>query len=157
MLNRLNPKNDPFFLIFMVTAAGGILLRLSPLFLYPFDSPFHLGGLFYEFSRQIAANHFQFPGIIPNYSLDGIPFYYPPLAFYFQAILIYIFSPAPFLTVNLLPPVAAALSVPAFLWMTRQVFTDRRLQAAALLAYCFMPGAFVNQIEAAGLPESASC
>jgi hypothetical protein len=148
MLKRKIP-----WLVLLLTLAG-ILLRLVHLLVIPFAAPFHLGGLFYEFSRQILLNHFSLPQTIPYYSLGGIPFAYPPLAFYIQAILIKLFSPAQFVTVNLLPPFISACTVPAFYWMIKGLTGDDRLRTAALFAFAFMPAAFVNQIEGAGLPEA---
>ncbi len=137
-----------------VILAGGMLLRCLHLFYISFAAPFHLGGLFYEFSRQILLNHFAFPSNIPFYSPGGIPFAYPPLPFYLQAGLMALFSPPPFLTVNLLPPLLAAASLPVFYWMARQVTDDGFVQAASLAAFALMPGAFVNQVEGAGLAEA---
>lgn len=137
-----------------IVIAGGIALRVAHLFSIPYDTPFHLGGLFYEFSRQIILNHFTLPEIIPYYSLGGIPFDYPPLAFYLQAIVMRLFSPAPFITVNLLPPLITIFSLPAFYWMVKAQTSDDQLIIAALSAYALMPAAFVNQIEGAGLAEA---
>ncbi|MBI4731534.1 MAG: hypothetical protein HY781_05295 [Chloroflexi bacterium] len=134
--------------------AAGAFLRLLHLFSISWNAPFHLGGLFYEFSLQILQNHFALPETIPYYSLDGIPFAYPPLGFYLQAVLMGLFSPPPFLTVNLLPPLLAVLSLPAFYWMVKALTDDIRLRAAALFAFALMPSAFVNHIEAAGLADA---
>ena len=132
----------------------GALIRLYPIMVFPFDEPFRLGGLFYEFSRQIANNNFGFPEYIPYYSLNGIPFAYPPLSFYFQAFLIKFFQPPLFITVNLLPPLVTILSLPAFYWLIRQFTDDSRLVLGSLFAFALIPPAFKNQIEAAGLAES---
>lgn len=137
-----------------IMIAGGIALRVAHLFSIPYDTPFHLGGLFYEFSRQIILNHFSLPAIIPYYSLGGIPFDYPPLAFYVQAIVMRLFSPSPFIIVNVLPPLITIFSLPAFYWMVKAQTSDDRLIIAALFAYALMPAAFVNQIEGAGLAEA---
>jgi len=134
--------------------AGGAILRLAHLFSIRFDAPFHLGGLFYEFSRQIIQNHFAMPETIPYYSLGGIPFAYPPLSFYLQAIVMKLFSPPPFVTVNLLPPLIAVCTLPAFYWMIKAQTDDDRIRTAALFAFALMPSAFVNQIEGAGLAEA---
>jgi 4-amino-4-deoxy-L-arabinose transferase-like glycosyltransferase len=134
--------------------AGGAILRIVHLFSIPFNAPFHLGGLFYEFSRQIIQNHFAMPVTIPYYSLGGIPFAYPPLGFYLQAIVMKLFSPPLFVTVNLLPPLIAVFTLPAFYWMIKAQTDDNRLSAAALFAFALMPSAFVNQIEGAGLAEA---
>jgi len=76
--------------------ALGILIRLSHLAQVPAGAPFRLGGLFYEFSRQIIASGYALPKTIPFYSLNGIPFAYPPLGFYVQALIVDLFSPRVF-------------------------------------------------------------
>jgi hypothetical protein len=145
-------KKTPWYILIII--AGGVLIRILHLFFISFNSPFHLGGLFYEFSRQILINHFRFPSTIPYYSLGGIPFAYPPLPFYLQAAIMGAFTKTSFITVNLLPPLIAAFSLPVFYWMVSQVTEDNFIQAAALLAFALMPSAFVNQIEGAGLAEA---
>jgi hypothetical protein len=140
--------------IIPVIITGGAVLRISHLFSIPFDTPFHLGGLFYEFSRQIILNHFALPETIPYYSLGGLPFNYPPLGFYLQALVMQLFSPAPFITVNLLPPLITAFSLPVFYWMVKAQTSNDGLIIAALFAYALMPAAFINQIEGAGLAEA---
>jgi hypothetical protein len=71
-----------------------------------------------------------------------------------QAIIIKLFDPALFYSVNLLPPIITLLSLPAFYWMMRQYTDDVHLALAGLCAFAIMPPAFTNQIEAAGLAES---
>ena len=128
MEKRLS-KWDWTAIAIMLVGAG---FRLYPLIIFPFDEPFRLGGLFYEFSRQILLNNFAFPETIPYYSAEGIPFAYPPLSFYVQAILIYLFNPTLFFTVNLLPPLITTLSLPAFYWMIRQYTDNIQLAIAGL-------------------------
>jgi 4-amino-4-deoxy-L-arabinose transferase-like glycosyltransferase len=149
---RIRSIKGPWVILALM--AGGAILRVAHLFSIPFDAPFHLGGLFYEFSRQIIQNHFALPETIPYYSLGGIPFAYPPLVFYLQAIVIELFAPPLFVSVNLLPPLVAAFSVPAFYWMIKGFTDDNRLRTAALFSFALMPSAFVNQIEGAGLAEA---
>lgn len=135
----------------IIVGAG---IRLSHLFTIPMDEPFRLGGLFYEFSRQIIINSFALPETIPYFSAGGIPFAYPPLSFYFQAIILKLFDPPLFFSVNLLPPIITLLSLPAFYWMIQQYTDDIHLALVGLFAFSLMPPAFINQIEAAGLAES---
>ena len=132
----------------------GAVIRIAHLFSISFTTPFHLGGLFYEFSLQIIQHNFALPETIPYYSLGGIPFAYPPLGFYLQAIVMKLFAPPPFLSVNLLPPLITVFTLPAFYWMIKAQTDDNRLRVAGLFVYALMPSAFVNQIEGAGLPEA---
>ncbi|WP_345413442.1 hypothetical protein [Haladaptatus pallidirubidus] len=45
------------------------------------------GGLFLSISEQIANNGYQFPRVVHQYTTNGVPFAYPPLAFYGLSIL----------------------------------------------------------------------
>ena len=133
---------------------AGIFFRVRHLFRFPLNEPCCLGGLFYEFSRQIRLHHFALPRAIPFYSQGGIPFAYPPLGFYLHAALSALFSPPKFLLINLLPPLLASLSLPLFYALAKEWYEKESLALAALFAYAFMPAAFTNQIEAAGLAEA---
>ena len=149
---RMRSSKAPWYALALM--AGGAILRCVHLFSIPMDAPFHLGGLFYEFSRQIIQNNFALPETIPFYSLEGIPFAYPPLGFYLQAVVMKLFTLPPFVTVNLLPPLIATLTLPAFYWMIKAQTDNNRLRTLALFTFAFMPSAFVNQIEGAGLAEA---
>jgi hypothetical protein len=141
-------------LAILAILALGIGLRTGHLFLINLNQPFRLGGLFLEFSDQIIQNHFLLPATIPFYSANGIPFAYPPLGFYIQAFFIYFFNPPQFYTVNLIPPILAALSVPAFYFLAKEATRNRAERLACLLAFALIPDNFLNQIEAAGLAEA---
>jgi hypothetical protein len=110
MFQRFSKQTWAALVILLI---GGFF-RLYHLFIVPMDQPFRLGGLFYEFSRQIASHNFSFPTQIPYYSAGGIPFAYPPLSFYIQALVLRWWDPALFWSVNLLPPLITLLTLPAF-------------------------------------------
>jgi len=134
----------------------GVAVRCTHLFLIDLThEPFRLGGLFVAFADEIAAHNFQLPVNIPYYSAGGIPYAYPPLGFYFEAILLKIFPGQIFAVANLLPPLVSLL---ALSWAAR-VFHRwaggwNLKSLSALLAYALLPNSFYNQIEAAGLAES---
>lgn len=138
----------------LIILALGIGLRTGHLFLINLNQPFRLGGLFLEFSEQIIQNHFLLPATIPFYSANGIPFAYSPIGFYIQAFFIYFFNPPRFYTVNLIPPILAALSVPAFYFLAKEATRNRAERLVCLLAFALIPNNFLNQIEAAGLAEA---
>lgn len=136
--------------------ALGIFLRVQHLF--HFDAarqPFRLGGLFVAFSNEILQNAFRLPLTIPFYSAGGIPFAYPPLAFYVEAALLAIFPRREILLANWLPPLLACLTLLAVYRLLRRIFPQNPGAAlTGFFAYAFLPNAFANQIEAAGLAES---
>jgi len=136
--------------------AAGIFLRFYHFLWFDFlHAPFRLGGLFVAFSDQIARNGFRLPNIIPYYSDGGIPFAYPPLGFYVEAIFLRIAPHSQFLIANLLPPLVSALALlGVFLLLCWHFGGDETHILAGTFAYAFLPLAFTNQIEAAGLAES---
>src|SRR4030095_15440901 len=90
----------------------GVVIRCTHLFLIDLvHEPFRLGGLFVAFADEIAARNFRLPINIPYYSAGGIPFAYPPLGFYFEAILLKLFPKQIFAIANLLPPFVSILAL----------------------------------------------
>lgn len=148
-------KRSQTFFTWLVLV-GGFWLRLQHLFHFnPETEPFRLGGLFVAFAQQIADQNFRLPHTIPFYSAGGLPFAYPPLAFYLEAALLKIFPGQAFLFANLLPPLLACLALAVLAWGLQRVWPQEDgLRLSALFAYAFLPNAFSNQIEAAGLAEA---
>jgi len=98
----------------------GIAFRTYHLFIIGFKVPFDLGGLFYQMSIEIIKNGFLLPVSIPYYYPGGLPFAYPPLPFYIQAIIIKLFSPDIFITINALPPFFSVISLFGFFFWLRK-------------------------------------
>ncbi len=128
--------------------------------LYPLGSTFPLndGGMFYVMVRDLVANGYRLPAYT-SYNSAGIPFAYPPVAFYLAAVL----SRAwPLLDVlRLLPPVLAVLAMPVFYLLAHDILTDvlgeHSGQSAAwvgLAAYALIPSSFQWQIMGGGLTRS---
>jgi hypothetical protein len=135
---------------------AGIFLRFYHLFKIDFrHEPFRLGGLFVAFAEQIIQDGFRLPNQIPFYSVGGIPFAYPPLGFYIEAILLKLFPDSRVLIANLLPPAISALALIAALLLLRWHYREQAIYIlAGVFSYAFLPSAFTNQIEAAGLAEA---
>ena len=134
----------------------GAAIRCTHLFLIDLTrEPFRLGGLFIAFADEIAAHNFRYPIHISYYSAGGIPFAYPPLGFYVEAVLLKLFPGQIFAIANLLPPVVSILALflaARFFYRWAGGWNLRSL--SALAAYALLPNAFYNQIEAAGLAEA---
>lgn len=142
-------------LIVLILLAGSFL-RVYHLFRIDFShEPFRLGGLFTALSEQIAQNGFKFPITIPYYSEGGIPFAYPPLGFYIEAVFLKLFPEQQVAIANLLPPLVSVLTLLLAYLALEGIFPNReKYVLTGLFAYAFLANAFSNQIEAAGLAES---
>lgn len=147
------PIADNRFLLGGVILLGTVL-RLAHLAFIRINLPFGGGGLFMEFAQQIVIHHYLLPSHIPFYTDGGIPYAYPPLPFYVEAVLLDVFSLPKFPVATLLPPAIAVLTLPSFYLLTRQLGLSIRTRLAALVAYGTMPVAFLQPIEGAGLAEA---
>ena len=132
----------------------GVVLRLGHLPFIDIDLPFVYGALFLDFAEAISANGYRLPDEIPLYTDGGIPFAYPPLPFYVEAAVLDVLRLPEFTSVTLLPPLVLIWSLPAFYVLLRQLRLPNRTMFAALVAYAIMPGAFLEQVESAGLAEA---
>jgi hypothetical protein len=133
----------------------GVAIRLAHLPLVDLARPFYRGGLYAEFSQQIAAHGYELPRVIPYYSDGGIPFAYPPLPFYIEAALLDLLRLPEFPVVNLLPALFSVLTLPSFYLFVRELRLDSRTQLVALLVYATLPTAYSQHIGGAGLPEAS--
>lgn len=140
----------------MLIMLTGAAIRCAHFFLFDIvHEPYRLGGLFIAFADEIVRHNFQFPVTIPYYSMGGIPFAYPPLGFYVEAVFLKIFPEQIFLIANLLPPLISILALGAAGWCFYQWAGGWNLKSlSALTAYALLPNAFYNQVEAAGLAEA---
>jgi hypothetical protein len=129
-------------------------LRISHLFIVGFDSPWNFGGLFLEFARQIYENNYQFPIIIPYYTLGGIPFAYPPLAFYIESFLIFTLGFQEFFIVNFLPPFFSCISLLFFIFLIKKIYVNKFVILFTSYFYAINPNTFSEQIQGSGLSES---
>ena len=67
-------------LAFVPALAVGVIVCVAYLLTHPF--PALGGGLFLAMAEAVAENGYTLPARIPGYTPGGIPFPYPPLAFY---------------------------------------------------------------------------
>jgi hypothetical protein len=147
---RFSPRGQRIILVSVLLL--GILVRTIHLLLIDINKPFILGGLYYEFAAQISNHRFALPVTIPHYSASGIPFAYPPLAFYIEALFIHLMPR--FVLANLLPALFACISLVGFAFLARQYFREYWHSLTAILIFALLGSAFSEQIEAAGLVES---
>lgn len=141
-------------IISILILAVGSGLRLYHLGVVGVAKPWALGGLYLAFARQIHQSHYALPVTIPFYSLDGLPFAYPPLPFYVEAFLVFTLGLPRFLITNALPPLISVVSLFAFHRLTKKIIRHPAIQLFALAIFALLPLNFADQVEGAGLAES---
>jgi hypothetical protein len=114
-----------------VTFAGA-LVRLGSVLTSTF--PLHDGGLFVVMIRDIRAAGMMIPATT-TYNGGGIPFDYPPLAFWVAALL-----PAdPVTIVRFAGPLAAVLTVPMVYLLALELLPGRPYAYVSALLYAVVP------------------
>jgi hypothetical protein len=133
----------------------GAIVRLSPLLVFPGvnERPFGMGGLYYLFSREILTHNFALPSQIPYYTLQGLPYAYPPLAFYVEALVLRLLPVSSFLVVNVLPALFSILTVGAFFLLARTWWGKDRKALLSTAIYALLPAAFLEHLPGEGLVE----
>jgi hypothetical protein len=117
------------------------------------DFPIHDGGLFYRMVEEIRASGFALP-VFTSYNAAGIPFAYPPFAFYLTASLSSV-TGWPLMTFfRFLPVTFSLLTIVAAFLFTRAVLASGRRAAFAVVAFALLPRSFEWAIMGGGLTRS---
>ncbi|KTG09067.1 hypothetical protein AUR64_14800 [Haloprofundus marisrubri] len=113
--------------------------------------PGYGAGLYNLMGEQIAANGYLPPERIPYYTVDGVPFAYPPLMFYAIALIRDLTGVGPFTLARFFPGlVTIAYLVPTYL-LARDLLASRPAASAVGLLVALNPKVLQWHITAGGL------
>lgn len=129
----------------------GLAVRLA--YVLPAGFPLNDGGLFYVMARDIQEARFLLPATT-SYNGLGIPFTYPPLAFYVAAALDYAGPWSLLDVVRFLPLVTNVLAIPLFYLLARAMLPNRYMAMASVVVFALLPRSFLWQIGGGGLTRS---
>ncbi|MBV9119286.1 MAG: glycosyltransferase family 39 protein [Chloroflexi bacterium] len=137
-----------------IAAASAILVGswLRARYVLRADFPLLDGGMFYTVVQDILANHFR-PPLTLSYNGAGLPFAYPPLAFYLAAAFVRL-GLNPFDALRALPLLATCLCLPAMWLLARSILGDPMRAAIATWAFAIIPQDFVWLIMGGGLTRA---
>jgi len=138
-------------LIVIFASVIGLLLRVAFPLLASF--PLNDGGLFYTMIRDLQANHYILPSFT-SYNHAGIPYAYPPLAFYLSGWCSDLTGIDLLTILRLLPPVLSAVAIPVFYLLAKEFLPTRIYAAAAALLLAVAPRVFAWQIMGGGITRS---
>ena len=116
--------------------------------------PLGNGGPYALFAREIIRDHYALPHSIPYYTLGGVPYAYPPLAFYIVALLMNLTRASAYTLSNVLPVMFSRITVAVFYGMAIEFTLDHRMAALATLIYALLPTAFSEHLTGEGLVEA---
>jgi hypothetical protein len=129
----------------------GLLVRAIPLIAAGF--PLNDGGLFYAMAEDVRHAGFALP-MYSSYNGVGIPFVYPPLAFYLAAALASLHGIYVTAVLMVVPLVASVLTVGAVYLLARELLPSRFEALLAAYAFAVLPRAFDYVIDGGGLTRS---
>ena len=138
-------------LILFLACALGAYLRFSPTMLAGFA--INDGGMFAVMVDDLKANRFILPAFT-TYNHLNIPYAYPPLGFYFGALVSSLFGMDSTQVVRWLPAFFASLSIPAFYFLALQLLKNRFHAAVSTFFFALMPRALSWFVMGGGLTRS---
>ncbi len=116
------------------------------------DFPLNDGGMFYVAIQDLQRAHYALPAEL-SYN-GGIPFVYPPLAFYLAGAVADLGGVGVPDVLRILPLVFNALGIVAFLPLARGLLQGERAWTIALFAFALVPAGFVWLLMGGGLTRS---
>ncbi len=146
-LNRIKPSI--VFLLLSLLVGGYI--RLSRVLTA--DFPLNDGGLFFQMTTELIANHFKLP-LFTSYNGLGIPYAYPPLAFYLTGGLSQLFGWSLLDVYRIFPAAVSILTIPAFYLLARELTHDDNHLAIATLIFSVLAPTYHWVIMGGGVTRS---
>ncbi|MGA9399607.1 ArnT family glycosyltransferase [Haladaptatus sp.] len=132
---------------------ASVIVFAAYLLTHPY--PAEGGGLYLAMADAIRAHGYRLPARVPHYTPNGIPFGYPPLAFYLVAFIRDGFGVGPLTLTRYLPGLVTVLTVVPVYFLGREVFAgtpDRNRRAGlAALVVAVSPAVFKWHLSAGGI------
>jgi len=145
-------RQDPATLAVVSVVTGmGLGIRLAAVIPSPF--PLNDGGLFYTMIADLVSNQLKLPAYT-TYNTASIPFAYPPLAFYFYAILHIVTHISLLRLMQYGPPIISSLSIPAFYLLAEELLDSKVQAVLSMLVFALLPRAFDWLIMGGGVTRS---
>lgn len=131
-------------------------LLVSGSYLVAYEYPALTAGLFNDMATQLAANGYALPRTISGYTADGLPFTYPPLAFYLLAAVRDLFGVGPLAASRLLPQVYAVCYLVPFYLLAYELLDSRRQAAVAAFVGATSPEVFKWHLSSGGVVRAGA-
>jgi len=132
--------------------AAGLLVYGIYLTTHPY--PAYGAGLYLQIAREISAHGYALPTRIPGYTVDGVPFGYPPLMYYVSAVLMDATGVDPITLSRLLPGFVVVLSLVPFYYLASEVLESTPRAGFATLLLAVAPPALQWHLSAGGIVRS---
>lgn len=144
---RINKHQSTIFFLFLATALG-FYVRLANVL--PSAYPINDGGLFYTMTADLQANGYVTP-LTTSYNSAGIPFAYPPLAFYLAGLLSSLFGWSLLDIFRILPAIISMAVLPGLYLLAKDLLASEAQAAITCLLFVLVPGSFQWLVMGGGL------
>ena len=138
-------------LLLFLAIIFGAYIRFNPTILAGFA--INDGGMFAVMIDDLRSNGYLLPAYT-TYNQFDIPFAYPPLGFYFGAIVVDAFNSSVIQVVRWLPAFFASLSIPAFYLLAQRILKNKFQASLATVMFALVPRAFFWFVMGGGLTRS---
>lgn len=135
-----------------IVAVTAVAFAVRATFVLFVDFPVNDGGMFYSAVSEIEANSWRLPAEL-DYNEVGIPFAYPPLAFYLARVFEVLTGADTLTSLRVLPLVFSTATVPPFYFLARSLAGKFPSFVAAWL-FALVPRIFDWQIAGGGLTRA---
>ncbi|MFH5800608.1 hypothetical protein [Haladaptatus sp. CMAA 1911] len=96
--------------------------------------PAYGAGLFLKISETIVSGNYAFPARVAGYTRNGVPFAYPPLAFYVNAVLLDL-GVSPLRIARVLPAMVTSIAFVPYFYLAREFLpSSGKAGVAAIIA-----------------------
>jgi hypothetical protein len=135
--------------VWLAIAMGlGTLVALTYYLTHPY--PAFGAGLYLKIAESVLANGYQPPTAITGYTTTGVPFAYPPLAYYLVAVLIDL-GFDPLVISRVLPGVMTVVYLIPFFYLAREVLGSVRQAGLATVIIAVTPVILQWHVSAGGI------
>ncbi len=144
-------KSIIFWLCVVLIFLDLILIRVY--FILRTDFPLNDGGMFLPIILDILKNNFVPPPFL-TYNHINIPFVYPPLAFYFAALIVKLTKINPIEVLRFLPVSISVITIFVYYHFSYILSKSRFTAIIAVIIFGLLPRSFEWMIMGAGLTRS---
>lgn len=145
-------ESDGVWLSIAITVS--MVVYLAYLAIYPF--PAHGAGLYLAIAEQISAHGYRLPETIPYYTVDGVPFAYPPLMFYVIAVLHDTFGIDPISLTRYLPGLITVVYLIPYYYLAKEVLESPSQAGSATVLLAVTPVVLKWHLAAGGIVRASA-
>jgi len=142
------PSGETALWLAAATAAACLVVAA---YLLTHAHPAYEGGLYLEMVESVRRGGFALPERIAGYTVDGVPFAYPPLLFYAVAGLVAATGVDPVSLERVLPGLVSVAYLTPYWLVARRLLPSRRQAGLATVLFAVTPDVLQWHLSAGGI------